>query len=170
MNLARSGPYRLAVTPKMSIIYLMSNRRRHPSHPHAPRRPIQQPAPADSPKPAVPNSSSDPIARRGHRRRNRPPSRHSGNHPLNLVREARPFRLVHQRKKFVAVHVNQFFMIAGLEIHVGLPRKAIVEERLHPVSHAHGRQRAHVAILEQLAQLDFLREHEMAPGLRPQLR
>ncbi|KGW37136.1 hypothetical protein Y047_5333 [Burkholderia pseudomallei MSHR3016] len=28
LNLARSGPYRLAVTPKMSIIYLMSNRRR----------------------------------------------------------------------------------------------------------------------------------------------
>ncbi|KGC36984.1 hypothetical protein DO64_5866 [Burkholderia pseudomallei] len=25
LNLARSGPYRLAVTPKTSIIYLMSN-------------------------------------------------------------------------------------------------------------------------------------------------
>jgi transposase len=75
----------------------------------------------------------------------------------------------HQREKLVRVHMNQFFVIARLEVDVRLAGKTRLEVGFHAIRSADRRQCPRIAVLEQLAQFDLGSKGELARCLVPKL-
>ncbi|QIE24233.1 hypothetical protein SBC1_21270 [Caballeronia sp. SBC1] len=93
--------------------------------------------------------------------------RRSARHTLHATGEACPLGPVHQIQELIRTHVNQFFMIAGLEIDVRLTGEALVKIGLHAIGRTYRRKRPHLAILEQLTQIELFGQLQTAPGLGP---
>ena len=68
-----------------------------------------------------------------------------------------------------APDMDQFLVIAGLEIHVVLLQQAVVHDDLDPVGGADRRYSAEFAVLEQAGQLVFGGEPEVTLQLAMQL-